>query len=56
LGETLEIALVEPKARIVIAHYSNGGFAYAIPKYPKMDRLVTLRWIASLPFGNRELR
>jgi len=42
LGETLEIALVEPKARIVIAHYSNGGFAYAIPKYPKMDRLVTL--------------
>ena len=42
LGETLEIALLGSGTRTGIAHYTNGGFVYAVPQYPKMDRLITI--------------
>jgi hypothetical protein len=42
MEQTLEVTLDTSGSRTVIAHYSSGGFVYAKPKYPKMDRLITL--------------
>ncbi len=42
LGQTLRIAAESSGTQIPIVQYSGGGFIYAVPKYPKMDRLITV--------------